>query len=524
MSAGVGVGPAAPSTAPRPRWTVRRRLLVLMVGLMALGLALTGVLSFALQHRSLSERVQDELQQEVDEVAALASAGPARDAVPFTDVDQLLFTFINTAVSGEDEALLAIVDGEPRYRSGGDQDRLFEVAHPDILAAVEALDVPVGRAVSTSLDSQGTELRMIVADVHLAGDTRDAAFVVVNDIGRQRAEINRQVLSYAGSSLAVLAVAGLLAYAVLGRLLRPLTALQDATAQISSEDLSRRVDVASAEDTDVAQLAVRFNEMLERLEEGMNQQRQFLDDAAHELRTPLTILRGNAELLRPDDPEEVAATRVLMLDEVDRMQRLVDDLLVLARSQRPDFVRVAPTDVTELAVECMERVTALGDRRWKLAADAEGELRVDRQRIIQAVVQLAANAVKFSEDGSAVEITSRWVASRYDGQDEDASDELASGEVARAVQAGVEAAPRYLALSVADQGLGIPEDHLSRIFDRFARAENAAQREGSGLGLAIVSAIAHAHGGAVGVESVEGVGTRFTLWLPDRRETAEPTA
>lgn len=481
-------------------WTVRQRLLVMMVGLMALGLLGTGLLSFAVQYGSLTDRVDAELRQEVQEVAEVARSGPGRDGVPFTRVDDLFRSFLTTSVASDDEAFLGMVEGEVRFRSGGE--RPFEANHPDVVDAVLALDVPDGQARTTTIRSQGTRLRLIVADVQLEGETREAEFVVVNDIGRQRAEIDRRLLQYLGLSMIVLIGSGALGYVVLGRLLRPLTELQEATAQISTDDLSRRVDVASGTNTDIAQLAMRFNEMLDRIEVGVKDQRQFLDDAAHELRTPLTILRGNTELLAPDDPEEVAATRVLLLDEVDRMQRLVDDLLVLARAQRHDFVRPGPSDVTELAVECMERITALGDRRWRLSANAEGELSLDRQRVIQAVVQLAANAVKFSEEDSVVEIFTRWV----DGS---------SDEAGTAQDLGASPAPRYLAVTVIDQGVGIPEHQVARVFDRFTRADNAAQVDGSGLGLPIVSAIAAGHRGAAGVESLEGVGSRFTLWLPD---------
>lgn len=298
-----------------------------------------------------------------------------------------------------------------------------------------------------------------------------------------------------------LQVGGATAHLVLGRLLRPLQALRDATAQIHPEDLSRRVDVDTAENTDVAELAVRFNEMLDRIEDGVRQQRQFLDDAAHELRTPLTILRGNTELLRPDDPEDVATTRTLLLDELDRMQRLVDDLLVLARAQRPDFIRRSPTELAELAVECMDRITNLGERQWRLTADAEGVVLVDRQRLIQALVQLAANAVKFSEPGSIVELSTALVPE-------------SDPRVSDAVGAGAAVAPEYILLAVTDQGRGIPDSQLTRIFDRFGRAENTVNVEGSGLGLAIVQAIVQAHGGSVVVESTEGIGSRFSLWLP----------
>lgn len=491
----------------RLRWTVRQRLLAMMVGLMALGLALTGVLSFAVQFSSLNERIDRDLQQEVRELQSLAQTGPNRDDVPYDDLGDLFRAFLTTAVAGDDEAFMALVDGQPVLRSGGE--RPFEVDHPDVMAKVAQMDVPPGRARIESLRTQDTVLRVMVADVALPGETREGTFVVVNDIGSQDWRIWLRVWVYAGTALASLLVAALLAHVVLGRLLRPLRELREATAQISTDDLSRRVDVSDGGVTDVAELALRFNEMLDRIDDGvraqrqlLDEQRQFLDDAAHELRTPLTILRGNAELLRAEDPEDVVATRAMLLDEVDRMQRLVDDLLMLARSQRHDFVRPRPTDLTELAVECMERVTALGDRQWQLAANAEGQLSVDRQRVMQAVVQLVANAVKFSEDGSVVELGTAWV-------------QGASEEAGRARAAGAREAGRYLALTVSDHGAGIPEMEQTRVFERFGRADNATHVEGSGLGLPIVQAIANGHGGAVGVKSVVGLGSLFTIWLPD---------
>lgn len=490
--------------AQRTGWTVRQRLLAMVVGLLTLALLLTGLLSFGVQQTGIRDRINADLLQEIDELGKRAQSGTGRDGAPYDDVDDLFYDFIATATSGDDEAFLALIDDRPMFWSGGE--RAFDVRHDEVVEAVVALDVPDGMARTMTLRTQGTRLRLIAADVNLAGESREGIFVVAIDLGNYEAELRRRVMTYVAVSLLMIGLGGLLGHVVLGRLLRPLRALQEATAEVSTEDLSRRVDVETA-DTDVAQLGVRFNQMLDRIEEGVREQRQFLDDAAHELRTPLTIMRGNAELLTADDPEEVMATRTLMLDEVDRMQRLVDDLLVLARAQRPDFVQTGPTEVTELAVECMDRITSLGERRWRLSADAEGELDLDRQRVIQAVVQLAANAVKFSETDSVVELHSRWVDEGVD-------------EVRRALAAGAVPARRYLALSLSDQGSGIPEEQLSRVFERFGRADNASRVEGSGLGLAIVEAIVKAHQGAVTVESVEGVGSKFTLWLPSAPTSA----
>lgn len=493
------MSPHAEQAAPRRTRTVRQRLLAMMVAVMTIGLTTTGIINFGLQWTALNERVAQELEQEVSELALLAQTGPAQDGEPYTDAQALFLAFLTTAVTSDDEAILAMVEGEGVIYSAGE--RRFEVQDASLLATVRELEVEPGRSRVTTLRTQGTQLRVLVADVQLPTETRASRLVVVNDIGRQLAELRRDAVTYAVLSVLVLAAVAGLSHLLLGRLLRPLEDLRAATALTSTDDLSQRVQVEAA-DTDVAELAVRFNSMLDRIEGGVAQQRQFLDDAAHELRTPLTIVRGNAELLRADDPDDVESARALILDEVDRMQRLVDDLLMLARSQRPDFFRPAPVDVTELALEAMERITSLGDRAWRLHAGAEGTAGLDRQRVLQALVQLAANAVKFSKPGSVVELATSWASP--------------TSEVARrAMAAGAVPAARYLVLQVRDEGIGIPADQQQRIFERFGRADNIGPADGSGLGLAIVAAIAQAHSGAIGVDSVEGSGSTFTLWLPD---------
>jgi two-component system, OmpR family, sensor kinase len=395
--------------------------------------------------------------------------------------------------------MMGLVQGEVPLVPAGE--RPFDISHPDVMDAIVALQVPDGRAKFTTLSTQGTTLELLAADVQLPDDPRGSLFVVANDIGRQHDEVLGRALTYSVLALLVLGAVAGLSHLLLGRLLQPLTHLREATALTTTDDLSRRVEVESA-DNDVAELAVRFNSMLDRIEVGVREQRQFLDDAAHELRTPLTIVRGNAELLQAEDPADVASARALILDEVDRMQRLVDDLLMLARAQRPDFFRPAPTDVTELALEAMERITVLGRRAWRLHAQAEGIADLDRHRILQAIVQLAANAVKFSDAGSVVELSTSW-----------ASPTSEAGR--RAAAAGARPAARYLVLSLRDEGIGIPVEQQERVFDRFGRADNVGHTEGSGLGLPIVQAIAAAHGGAVGVDSVEGEGSTFTLWVPE---------
>ncbi|WRL65894.1 HAMP domain-containing sensor histidine kinase [Blastococcus brunescens] len=212
-------------------------------------------------------------------------------------------------------------------------------------------------------------------------------------------------------------------------------------------------------------IAQAFNDMLGRLEQAITTQRQFLDDTSHELRTPLTIIRGQVELLEFDpSPAERQETVALVLDEVDRLSRMVDDLFLLAHAQRPDFLRRRRLDLGELLQDVHRKVTALGDRRWHI--DPQGEVWVDGdpQRLTQAIMQLVANAVRHTQDGNDV-----WLAtSSRDG---------------------------CAVVTVADSGPGVDPEDATRIFTRFSRGRAAEPASGAGMGLAIVLAIAEAHGG-----------------------------
>ncbi len=473
-------------------WPVRTRVLVLMLALMAGGLAVAGAVTYSLQFAQLEERIDAELLQERDELDRLGKAGPLGDGAGYAELGELFFDFLQDSVAGRYESMMAIVDARAIWESGGE--RPFDITQPAIQQVALEAAVP-GQSVFREVSIEQTDLRVMVTSVLLPD--AEGLLVVAIDIGIQRAALYDSMRTYTLVSLGTLALAALAVWFVSGQLLRPLTELREATSSIDTDDLTRRVSVKNA-DTDVAQLAVTFNQMLDRLQTGFTDQRQFLDDAAHELRTPLTILRGNLELIDASDPEDVAQTKELLLDEMDRMQRLVDDLLLLAKAQRPDFVRSAPVDVADLLDEVMDRVQLLGDRAWFRGEQATGSIAADRQRLLQAVVQLSANAVKFTEGDDKITLSSSW---RW------------PDETVRQVAPHVTS--RCLVIAVQDTGQGIAAEELGRIFHRFGRADNAVQVEGSGLGLAIVQAIAEGHGGAVTVESVEGLGSTFCIWVPD---------
>ena len=268
-----------------------------------------------------------------------------------------------------------------------------------------------------------------------------------------------------------------------GRLLAPLRVLEETARDITATDLSRRIPEQGNDD--ITDLTRTINRMLERLDAGFSAQRQFLDDAGHELKTPLTVVRGHLELLDPRDPDDLAETRELLLDEVDRMSRLVTDLILLAKSRRPDFLVLGEVELSGLTRSVLAKATALGDRAWRLDEVARGRAVLDEQRITQALLQLADNAVKHTDPGAEVAIGS----ARGDGE---------------------------VRLWVRDAGDGIPAGDRAAVLERFGRSQVRAGDDGFGLGLSIVRAIADAHGGDVRISDAPPRGAHVEVVLPDR--------
>lgn len=264
-------------------------------------------------------------------------------------------------------------------------------------------------------------------------------------------------------------------------MLQPIRLLNETAQRINETDLSGRIPVTGNDD--VSELAGTVNAMLDRLEVAFAKQREILDDAGHELRTPITIVRGHLELMEPGNAHDAAETRVVALDELDRMQRLVDDLVLLAKAERPDFIRPTTVELDRLIDEVIDKARPLGDRDWQVDARARATVELDVQRVTQAWLQLIAKAVKFTEPGTTVAVGSR----------------MGHGQVR---------------LWVRDGGPGVAPEDRERIFERFARTEQGRGIDGSGLGLAIVRAIAEAHGGRVWVDSTVGTGSTFVIELP----------
>jgi signal transduction histidine kinase len=276
------------------------------------------------------------------------------------------------------------------------------------------------------------------------------------------------------------------AWLVTRRALAPLSRIAQRASRVTGGDLSVRMGPVTSHD-EIADVADAIDAMLDRLEGAFAAQRRFVHDASHELRTPLTIARGHLEtaLTGDRDPAGLEAAAHVAISELDRMARLVESLLRLARSGAGEPAQRDVVDVGELAERVVGRSRVLGERAWRVDAAPGAEVVGDAGAIEQVLLNLLSNAVRHTAPGDAIGVH-------------------------------VEAVDRTVVLQVADSGEGIDPELLPTLFDRFTRADAARGRDtgGAGLGLAICRAIVEAHGGAISVASTRGRGATFTVALP----------
>lgn len=483
-----GPGPAR-STAPT--WiSARVRILLWLLAVMAVALGAVATTTRSILVRDVEHRVTRLLEQETGEFANFVRRGrDPETGRPFTDARRLLQVFLERQYSDPDEELLGVVRGKV-IRQGRDIPSALPL-HRDKAALRRIVS---GEARSGTLHRAQGEVRWARVTIEPGGGAPSGTFVTALHIDREQAgpeTVFRVLLAISGVALLLTCGIG---WAVAGRILAPVRLVRTTAAQLTEQDLTRRIPVRGRDD--ISALAETFNAMLDRLERAFAGQRQFVDDAGHELRTPITIVRGHLELMG-DGPEEREETVRVVTDELDRMSRIVEDLLLLAKAERPDFVTPEPVELAELTADVFVKARTLAERDWQLAQVAEGTVLLDPQRVTQAMVQLAQNAVQHTAPGAPVRIGSRR----------------------RPEEGAVE-------LYVADSGPGVSPQDAEVIFERFRRgtARRGSRGSGAGLGLSIVKAIAEGHpGGRVAARTTDGGGATFVLLLPDhaRDEAAD---
>jgi len=354
-------------------------------------------------------------------------------------------------------------------------------------------DLPASRALLAGgpaflSDAQfaGHGYRVAGTPIELQGERIGAVEIAgpLDEIGNT---LNRLLLLLGvGGALGCLLV-GTGSWILVGRALDPVRRIAETAQAISKEDLTRRIGYRGPAD-EIGQLAATMDAMLDRIEAAFTAQEQFISDVSHELRTPLTIVKGHLQVLDRQedlDPSLVRQEHALVIDELDRMDRLVNDLLTLTRATRSDFLRKESLELDLFLTSLAGEGPHLGDRDWRIDQLPGGTVEADQDRLTQVFLNLMQNAVAHTEPGQVIALGG----SRHPEQ-------------------GV------VRLWVRDEGEGMEEEVRQHVFERFYRGKGDAGGGRVGLGLAIARALVVAHGGDISVESELGRGTKFTVELP----------
>jgi signal transduction histidine kinase len=426
------------------RIPIRLRLTLPFAIGMALVLAATGVVIYIRVSGELISSVDQSLRVQLSELSAHAHEGE-----PLLDPD---------VSEGPTVAQVQLANGTVVSSS--------PTTLPHLLDAASLRGALAGRTLqrTTAIKGLPGDWRLRAGSLRVGG--KPAVLVVGRSLSERAESLHRLGREFLLAAPLVLLVAILGGYALAAAALRPVEAMRKRAEAVTASTPGRRLPVPPARD-EIAALAVTLNAMLERLEAALEHERRFVADASHELRTPLALLRAELELAlrRPRSQHELEDAIRSAAEETERLSRLAEDLLLIARSDKGRIpIRPEHVQVTELLEHVRHRFSARAAALGRpLVVDSEGAaLEADPVRIEQALGNLVDNALQHGR--GPVTLSS----ARRNGMVE---------------------------LHVSDEGNGFPEGFVDRAFDRFSRADDSRSTHGTGLGLAIVALIAQAHGG-----------------------------
>ncbi|UYO96982.1 HAMP domain-containing histidine kinase [Microbacterium sp. M28] len=476
-------------------FSVRARLTIVITLVAALGMLAVGLAVYAVERHRITESVQDQLRADLESVRLIVGTPPDGG---WADATEALTSVMRVIVPGVTGGTMGVIDGEVALVPG--IGRSVDPSADEDFVALVVDETAGGEVVAGTYRENGRNWAYLAAPIEVSSDQDTAAvFVTVYDLDLEYGGLELSARAYLIAAAVAVALIAAVSWFVSTRLLRPLRDMREMAERVSAQSLDERLPQLGRDD--VSSLARTMNGMLDRLDEAMAAQRRLLGDVGHELKTPLTIVHGYLDVMDAKDPIDVEHTRRLAVDEIERMGRLVGDLVDVAVLLDDEGLRRAHVPAGTLLRTIAQKATMIADSEVVLGEIAEADAEIDAARITQAMLQLIQNAT--THGGGAVELSSAIIGSR-------------------------------LLLRVRDHGPGIPDEDKQRIFERFQRLQDGGRGpDGSGLGLSIVQLIAEQHGGEALVEDAEGGGALFTLSIPispdaaseaDDADTLEPQA
>ncbi|WP_243228610.1 cell wall metabolism sensor histidine kinase WalK [Microbacterium sp. CIAB417] len=475
--------PAPDARTDAAGFSVRARLTIVITLVAALGMLVVGGVVYAVERHRITEAVQEQLIADLESARLIVGTPPPGG---WADATEALASIMRVLVPGKTSGAVGIIDGTVALVPG--VGRSVEPGEDGAFVDRVVSEASNGDLVSGVYRENGANWSYLVAPVEVSSDPdAEALFVMVYDLDLEFGGLELSARAYLITAVGAVAVIAAVSWFVATRLLRPLRDMREMAERVSALSLDERLPLRGRDD--VSGLARTMNGMLDRLDEAMAAQRRLLGDVGHELKTPLTIVHGYLDVMDARDPIDIEQTRRLAIDEIERMGRLVGDLVDVAVLLDDEGLLRAHVPAGTLLRTIAQKASMLAGTEIVVAGAAEVDAEIDAPRITQAMLQLIQNAA--THGGGVIELSSSVAGGR-------------------------------LLLRVRDHGPGIPDEDKDRIFERFQRLQQGGRGpDGSGLGLSIVQLIAQQHGGEVRVADAPGGGSVFVLDIPLSPDVSE---
>lgn len=463
------------SAPSRLRLAASARVLLAMTAVLIVTIAILVAAAYGATSRALTAGVDDVLRREAAAYRAAIRSAPGGE-----DLAQVTYAYFSGRGAGGKGSDVVLVTRLATGRTIANSDVRITEASGSIDSTTTA------QAGFRTARVAGEEFRVLTTPIVAPDGARLGTLEAALSVEPVRDTARRVALTLGAAGLLALAIGVPLSSLAMRGALRPLTQMAEDAEEISHAAPGGRIAYDGPAD-ELGTLAAAVNSMVGRLERAYEDQRRFIADASHELRTPVAVVRGNVELLRAGaitgaDAEESLA---MIEGEAVRMSRMLDELLSLARFDAAHEPALQPLNVRALLDEASARARSLAERQLTVRGDCDLWIAADPTLIDQLLANLIRNAIAHTADGGSIEF-------------------------------GCLTSDGSVEISVADDGPGIPEADLDRVFDRFYRApgERSGEAGGAGLGLAIAKRIAELHGGGLRAENVAPHGARFVITLP----------